>query len=410
MCVTWLLHACGMALHTRDMTSLRNGRIHTSAKRTWRVIWLLHACGMALHTRDTTLFRKRNALANMTWHICVCVTWLLYMWDMISTCDMTHLGMCKPVLWRIWRAHTHTLANVACTYAHMHIRVHWRLSRAYTRRMWHVCIFENMLCTYAYTHTLANLMCAYITFAHTRTWANLTCTYAANMMCIYIGRYYVHIRIRWRICRAHTHIRIHWRIWCAHALHTHTRIHWRIWRAHTLRIWCARILTNTTCPYAYVGEYDVLIRTHIRIRTCVTWLLRTWDMTHTCDVTHSGMGKRIRWRVLRTSICKWKLFVGITFMCGTWLIHTCDMTQDMTHSYVWHDPFIRVTRLVHRLVHICSAPPFWKCKLVVGMPFMCETWLIRMHDMTHSYARHDSCIQKYTCTYLDVYMSPCLYV
>jgi len=30
-------------------------------------------------------------------------------------------------------------------------------------------------------------------------------------------------------------------------------------------------------------------------------------------------------------------------LCVTWLIHTCDMT----HSYVWHDSFLRVTWLIH---------------------------------------------------------------
>jgi len=45
----------------------------------------------------------------------------------------------------------------------------------------------------------------------------------------------------------------------------------------------------------------------------------------------------------------------VTRMCVTWLIHV----HDMTHSYVWHDSFI------------------------------CVTWLIHMCDMTHSYVWHD---------------------
>jgi len=34
----------------------------------------------------------------------------------------------------------------------------------------------------------------------------------------------------------------------------------------------------------------------------------------------------------------------VSFICVTWLIHPCDMTQ----SYVWHDSFLRVTCLVHK--------------------------------------------------------------
>jgi len=38
-------------------------------------------------------------------------------------------------------------------------------------------------------------------------------------------------------------------------------------------------------------------------------------------------------------------------VCVTWLIHTCDTT----HSYVWHDSFIRVTRRIHTcdMTHSC---------------------------------------------------------
>jgi len=47
-----------------------------------------------------------------------------------------------------------------------------------------------------------------------------------------------------------------------------------------------------------------------------------------------------------------------SFICGTWLIHMCDMT----HTYVWHNSYI------------------------------CGTWLIHTCYMTHSYAGHDSYI------------------
>ena len=54
----------------------------------------------------------------------------------------------------------------------------------------------------------------------------------------------------------------------------------------------------------------------------------------------------------------------------------------MTHSYVWHDSFIRVTWLIHM------------CDIADSLhdSFICVTWLIHMCDMTHSYVWHDSFI------------------
>ena len=88
---------------------------------------------------------------------------------------------------------------------------------------------------------------------------------------------------------------------------------------------------------------------------CVTWLI------HTCDMTHSYV-----WHD--------------SFICVTWLIHTCDMT----HSYVWHDSFICVTWLIH----MCGRTHSY----VWHDWFICVAGLIHMCDMTHSYVRHDSSI------------------
>ena len=75
--------------------------------------------------------------------------------------------------------------------------------------------------------------------------------------------------------------------------------------------------------------------------------------------------------------------------CVTWLIHM----RVVTHAYVWHDPFICVTWLILMcgMTHDDSCPTYeW---------IMSHTWksrathtnaLIRMCDMTHSYAWHDS--------------------
>jgi len=84
-----------------------------------------------------------------------------------------------------------------------------------------------------------------------------------------------------------------------------------------------------------------------------------------------------------------------SFVSVTWLIRMCDMT----HSYVWHDSFIReekswskTRRLCGRVMHIWHA---WFIRDMTHLyvwhdSFVCVTWLIRMRDMTHSYVWHDS--------------------
>jgi len=70
---------------------------------------------------------------------------------------------------------------------------------------------------------------------------------------------------------------------------------------------------------------------------------------------------------------------------------------DMSHSYVWHDSYIRVTHTYHAckvsFKGIQSLIEMHTCETTYSYAwhasFICVTWLIHMRDMTHSYVWHD---------------------
>jgi len=106
---------------------------------------------------------------------------------------------------------------------------------------------------------------------------------------------------------------------------------------------------------------------------CVTWLI------HTCDMTHSCVS------------CDF-------FIRVTWLIHM----WDKTHSYVWHDSFICVTWLICTYetiqTHVGAVHKFNICVAVC-----CCRCIPYIHDMTHSYVSHDfficACLHTHTNTH-----------
>ena len=73
-----------------------------------------------------------------------------------------------------------------------------------------------------------------------------------------------------------------------------------------------------------------------------------------------------------------------SFICETWLIHM----WDMTHSYVRHDSFICETWLIHMWWHMA-----WDTVPDAVAARSWVIWLIHMCDMTHSFVWHDSFIR-----------------
>ena len=96
---------------------------------------------------------------------------------------------------------------------------------------------------------------------------------------------------------------------------------------------------------------------------CVTWLIRTCDMTH-LYVWHDS------------------------FICVTWLIYMCHLT----YSGACHDSFICVTWFIHvchessicAMTHFISDVEYSICGPQV------VTWLNHTRDMTHSSAYHET--------------------
>jgi len=99
----------------------------------------------------------------------------------------------------------------------------------------------------------------------------------------------------------------------------------------------------------------------MRVAWCVAWLIHILTLfICICDETH---------------LCVWHVYGG-SFIFMTWLIHW--LVCGMTHSYLWHDAFICVTRLIHA------------CDMVCGMThsYYDRTWLVYMCDKTHSCVWH----------------------
>ena len=115
--------------------------------------------------------------------------------------------------------------------------------------------------------------------------------------------------------------------------------------------------------------------------TCRMHMFDTW-LIHMCDVTYLY--------VLNSFICvTWRMH-----MCDTWLIHTCVLTHSYVwyacHSYVWLVCICDMTDSVSdsQCVTIRPYVRHDACTCVTHDSFVCVTWLIHTCNMTHSYVGH----------------------
>ena len=116
---------------------------------------------------------------------------------------------------------------------------------------------------------------------------------------------------------------------------------------------------------------------------CVTWLIHMCDVNHMCDATLVVlcMTRHIHMCVV-THCCVWWDIVGSRVpphngWLGAARYAVGGPMHDVTNSYVWCDPFIRVMRLIRMrdMTH----------SYVWHDSFICVTWLIHSCDETHAW-------------------------
>ena len=144
--------------------------------------------------------------------------------------------------------------------------------------------------------------------------------------------------------------------WVVHTQLNHwTKWHWTKWAANTQCIY----IRDVTLSYMRQDSF-----------ICVTRLLHTCDITHSC-VRHESCTLCNIWT--RTLVC------GITHLTPSYVRH-----DDMAHLYMRHDSFICETWLMHTFStsrHSHQHCAVWR-----------ECCSSCMCDTTHTHVRHDSFI------------------
>ena len=151
-------------------------------------------------------------------------------------------------------------------------------------------------------------------------------------------------------------------------------------------------LCDVTCLYVW---RDSFIRVMWRVRTYI-WLAQC--KSPLCDVTHSFVGQNwlihMAWPnqkcdVTHPYICligtmRVALVLCDSFICITWLNHTCGMTL----SYMWCDAFIYISDWHNACRHR-------------------EMWLIHMYHVTQSYMWRNSFIHAMWWIHIYTWLAQC---
>jgi len=206
--------------------------------------------------------------------------------------------------------------------------------------------------------------------------------------------------------RMHTHTHTH-----KHK-NTHTRTHahtsvmrfvrycWatssRRWESCLLRVIAAETLRHDAPalpPKAVAFCHDSSI--------CVTWLIHTYEITHSYVWHDSFMYVYMCDKNLTQSCLQHWHYVMIPSHCRQQQWRSA--RNDMTHSYVWHDSFVCVTWLIHVYIratwtwlnHTCAIDTTSWCPRVAASSSGVLPKLIHTSGMTHSYVWHDSFTYMY---------------
>jgi len=181
----------------------------------------------------------------------------------------------------------------------------------------------------------------------------------------------------------------------------------KFWRTDTPPVWrdaftCLTYLIRIRdMTHSYLWHYSFLSVTlllcvikliqYIIIHICKYIYIYIYDKTHSHGWYDWHSGSRARWKQI--SYCSMLPLWYDAFTCVTWLFHMCDMT----HSYVWQDTFTCEIWLIHMCDMTHSY--VWHDSFTHHVSHSNLTWLIHMCDMTHPYMWHDT----FTCETLLIH-------
>ena len=289
-------------------------------------VWLNHGTPIHMshikHT-NTSHHITCNMMHVCVWHECVCVTWMcvcvtwrMYMRDMICSylrpdsfmcvtwlvhiCDMTHSYVWHTSFICVtWLIHVDNMtqlcvwhASVMCVTRLIYMCVAWLV---HVGGMTHLCVYHDSFYTFDMTHPYVGHDVLQYAKWLIHLWV-ITHSYMLHDSFIYVT-WLIHMRHDSFICATQCDL-------CIFVKWTIRICHVYVWHDSSKK-------KKFSCIY-------------------VTWLIYMTWLLYFREIMHSHL--------------------YLSHVCMTWIVHMYDMViymYDMTHSYLWHDSFIRVTWLIH---------------------------------------------------------------